>query len=371
MMQGPREKEIGVGVVGCGDWGPNLGRCVDALPGSSVRWVCDQSDDRLQHLGELYPRAKGVKDFGLLLEDNELDAIVIATPVTHHYAMAKASLLAGKHTFVEKPLARSSAECEELIELARRKRLILMVGHTFLYSLAVRKITELVRTGVIGEIQYIFARRLSLGLFQKDINVAWDLAPHDISIILQLLGQSPTTVNCLGSAHVTEGIEDITNMTLTFGDGRSATIQSSWLHPRKVREMTIVGARRMIVYNDVEPMEKIKIYDSRVHRPPHCDTVGEFHYAYQYGDRRIPHIAHEEPLKVECQHFLDCVSSGTEPISNGLHGLELVRVLEASSASLRYEGASVDLEGRLSRKPLEASHAGGHPPVNSPYAKAS
>jgi predicted dehydrogenase len=184
---------------------------------------------------------------------------------------------------------------------------------------------------------------LNLGLFQRDINVAWDLAPHDISIILHILGEFPVSVNCLGNAHVTSGIEDVTNMSLTFRNKRFATIQSSWLEPRKVREMTIVGTRRMIIYDDVT-LEKIRIYDVRVERPPHYDSFAEFHYSYHYGDSYIPHIKQEEPLKVECQHFLDCIRSGSKPLTGGQQGLELVRILEAASASLKANGASVGME---------------------------
>jgi predicted dehydrogenase len=200
-----------------------------------------------------------------------------------------------------------------------------------------------VDSGDIGEIRYICARLLNLGLFQKDINVAWDLAPHDLSIILALMGEMPQTVNCRGSAHVTPGIEDVTTMCLSFSKERSATIQSSWLDPRKVREMTIVGSKRMIVYDDVAAIEKIKIYDARVERPPHYDTFGEFHYAYHYGDMYVPYIKQEEPLRSECQHFLDCIREGISPLTDGRRGLELVRILEASSQSLKQGGGQVIL----------------------------
>ena len=219
-----------------------------------------------------------------------------------------------------------------------------MVGHTFLYSPAVRKIKEIVDCGDIGEIRYICARRLNLGLFQKDINVAWDLAPHDISIALHIMGEMPIAVNCRGSAHVTPGIEDVTTMCLTFPKQRTAIIHSSWLDPRKVREMTIVGSRRMIVYDDVAPLEKIRIFDARVERPPHYDTFAEFHYAYHYGDVYAPYIKQEEPLKTEMQHFLDCIRNGTKPMTDGVQGLDLVRILEASSESLRRSGAAVQID---------------------------
>jgi predicted dehydrogenase len=242
-------------------------------------------------------------------------------------------------------MAASSQECEELIDIARSKGLVLMVGHTFLYSPAVRKIKEIVQSGDIGEIRYICARRLNLGLFQKDINVAWDLAPHDIAIILHIMERDAVTINCQGSAHITPGVEDVTTIWLNFPGDRSAIIQSSWLDPRKIREMTIVGSKKMIVYDDVSQLEKIRVFDARVERPPHYDTFAEFHYAYHYGDVHVPYIKQEEPLKTECQHFLDCINHGTTPLTDGRQGLELVRILEASSKSLKRGGAAVDLSG--------------------------
>jgi len=238
-----------------------------------------------------------------------------------------------------------------LIDIAESKGLVLMVGHTFLYSAPVHKIVEIVQAGDIGEIRYINSRRLNLGLFQKDINVAWDLAPHDISIILHILDEFPLVLNCQGNAHVTPGIEDVTNISMSFRHKRFATIQSSWLEPRKVREMTIVGTRRMIVYDDLETHEKIRIYDARVERPPHHDTFAEFHYSYHYGDIYIPHLKQEEPLKLECQHFLDCIEKGTTPLTSGRAGLELVRILEAASTSLKENGAPVTF-GRTREVPV-------------------
>lgn len=335
-----------VAVVGCGYWGPNLIRNFRSLPDCRLKVMCDLNQQRLKHLHQLYPEVEVSTEFEKVLADPEINAVAIATAVRFHYPMAKASLLAGKHTFIEKPMAASVAECEELIEIAHKQGLILMIGHTFLYSPAVRKIKEIVKSGDVGDIRYISARRLNLGLYQKDINVAWDLAPHDISIILYVMGETPTFVNCSGSAHVTKKIEDVTSMCLTFKRNRSAIIQSSWLDPRKVREMTIVGSRRMIVYDDVAQIEKLKIYDARVETPPHYDTFADFHYAYHYGDMYVPYIKQEEPLKVETQHFLDCIRNKTKPISSGEQGLEMVRILEASSESLRQNGAAVELAGK-------------------------
>ena len=338
-------RKLKVGVVGCGYWGPNLIRNLRSLPGCQLKIMCDLSQQRLMHLKTLYPEVQRATDYGHVLNGVELDAVVIATSVKSHYPMAKASLLAGKHTFIEKPMASSSEQCEELIDIAQRKGLVLMIGHTFLYSPAVRKIREIVDSGDIGEIRYICARRLNLGLFQNDINVAWDLAPHDISIILSIIGEQPLTVNCRGSAHINQGVEDVTTMCLGFAKQRTAIIHSSWLDPRKVREMTIVGSKRMVVYDDVAPLEKIRIFDARVESPPHYDTFAEFQYAYHYGDMYVPYIKQEEPLKTECQHFLDCVKHGTAPLTDGKQGLELVRILEASTKSLEKGGAPVELAG--------------------------
>ena len=348
-------KQIKVGVVGCGYWGPNLVRNFRSLPDCNLKVMCDVNEQRLLHLKSLYPEVEGETDYSHMLNGIGLDAVIIATSVKSHYAMAKASLLSGKHTFIEKPMASSSGECQELIEIARKKGLVLMTGHTFLYSPAVRKIKEIVKCGDIGEIRYICARRLNLGLFQKDINVTWDLAPHDISIILHIMEERPTVVNCQGSAHITPGVEDVTTMWLNFSGERSAIIHSSWLDPRKIREMTIVGSKRMIVYDDVSPLEKIRIFDARVERPPHYDTFAEFHYAYHYGDVYVPYIKQEEPLKNECQHFLDCIQHGTQPLTSGDDGLELVRILEASSESLKEGRRSGRAVGSIERAQWRAT----------------
>jgi predicted dehydrogenase len=218
-----------------------------------------------------------------------------------------------------------------------------MVGHTFIYSATVRRIKEIIDSGDLGQIQYISSQRLNLGLFQKDINVAWDLAPHDISIILYIMNESPVSVNCQGKAHVNNNIEDVTNMTLNFADGCLAIVQSSWLDPNKVRKITVVGNKKMLVFDDLEPIEKIKIYDKRVEIPPHYDTYAEFQYAYHYGDIHSPYIKMVEPLKVESQHFLDCINKGTKSLSSGHDGLQVVKVLEASSISLKNGGAEVKI----------------------------
>jgi len=343
-MKAGDKKLIQIAVAGCGYWGPNLIRNFRYLSDCKVHTVCDLKDNRLAHMKELYPEVETTKEFDQVVQNPAIDAVVVATPVRFHFEMAKAILQAGKHVFIEKPMASSVAECKELIKLAERQNLTIMLGHTFIYSPPVRKIKEIIDNGDIGEIQYISSRRLNLGLFQTDINVAWDLAPHDISIILYILGRPPESVNCQGKAHVNPKIEDVTNMTLNFENGGFAIVQSSWLDPNKVREMTFVGSKRMLLYNDLEPIEKIKIYDKRVETPPHYDTFAEFHYSYHYGDMYAPYIKQYEPLRVECQEFLDSIKTGSKPLTGGLEGLHVVQILEASSKSLKNDGARVKID---------------------------
>ena len=276
-------KRIKVGVAGCGYWGPNLIRNFRSLPDCHLKMMCDLNTSRLKHLKTLYPEVQAETDYKHMLNGAGLDAVVIATGVGLHFPMAKASLLAGKHTFIEKPMSIFGGALRRTGGDCGKEWLILMIGHTFLYSPVVRKSRKSSITVTSGNL-ILCARRLNLGLFQKDINVAWDLAPPDLSIILSIMGEQPITVNCRGSANITAGVEDVTTMCLTFANQRSAIIQSSWLDPRKVREMTIVGSKRMIVYDDLAPLEKIRVFDTRVERPPHYDTFGEFQYAYHYGD---------------------------------------------------------------------------------------
>ena len=344
---------VNIGVVGCGYWGPNLIRNFSSLPGCRVKIACDLEEDRLAHMASVYPGIQTSTEFDQVLDDAEIDAVAIATPVRFHYEMAKKSLAAGKHTFIEKPMATSAEECRELIELAEDQKLTIIIGHTFIYSPPVRKIREIIQHGDLGEIQYMSARRLNLGLFQTDINVAWDLAPHDISIILYVMDTPPISVNCQGKAHIEPEIEDVTSMTLNFANGGFATIHSSWLDPNKVREMTFVGSKRMLVYNDVEPIEKIKIYDKRVEAPPYYDTFAEFHFSYHYGDMYSPYLIQDEPLKKECRHFLDCIKTGDTPESDGYAGLQVVRILEAASESLKNGGGKIKIKDFVQEKPLD------------------
>ena len=332
-----------VGIVGCGYWGPNLIRNFNNIKGCSVEVVCDCNLERLNYIKSIYENVNVCIDYDEMLKKYGVESVVIATPVKYHFEMGLKALKSGKNIFIEKPLASSVSECEMLIEVSENRGLTLVVGHTFIYSQAVIKIKEIILSGELGEIQYIGARRLNLGLFQTDINVAWDLAPHDISIILYAIGKNPVSVNCQGKAHIHPKIEDVTNMTLNYENGGFACIQSSWLDPNKTREMTFVGTKKMLVYNDLEPLEKIKIYDKRVECPPYYDSFGEFQYSYHYGDMYSPYLNQIEPLKVETQKFIECVQYGKESESSGHEGLQVVRVLEAASKSLQNGGGRVFL----------------------------
>jgi predicted dehydrogenase len=235
---------------------------------------------------------------------------------------------------VEKPIAASVREAEELVNLAAAQKKKLMVGHTFLYTSAVRKMKEIIDSGELGEIYYVNSQRLNLGLFQQDINVIWDLGPHDISIILYLLGQEPKSVSAIGASHINPVVEDVAILTMEFADNLVAFIQCSWLDPDKIRRMTVVGSKRMMVYDDVQPTEKIRIYDKSVEKPRHYDTFAEFPYSYKYGDIIIPKIDGTEPLRSQLSHFLDCIRDDTKPLSDGMSGLQVVRILEAAQESL-------------------------------------
>lgn len=336
---------VAIGIAGYGYWGPNLARNFQALPGAELVAVCDSRPDRLARLKKTSPQVEACSGFQELLAHPRIQAVAVATPVATHHELAKAALLAGKHVLVEKPMATSADDCRDLIEIAAARGLTLMVGHTYLYSNAVRKLLEIIDSGDIGEIRYINCQRLNLGLYQQDINVAWDLAPHDLSIILRVMGGMPTTVNCQGNAHVNPEVEDVTNISLGFPGRRFATIQSSWLEPRKVRQMTFVGTRKMIVYDDLEPLGKLRVYDARVDCPPHYDTFADFQYSYHYGECRIPHLEQSEPLQRMCGHFVECVRTGMRPETCGESGMEVVRILEACSDSLRMRGGPVGLPG--------------------------
>jgi predicted dehydrogenase len=299
---------------------------------------------RLDRVKKLYPSIHVFSDYRELLYLSDLDAVAIATPVRTHYPIAREFLLQGKHVLVEKPLTHSYETAQELVKLAETNHRILMVDHTFEYASAVNKIKTIVEGGDLGDILYVSSIRVNLGLFQSDINVVWDLAPHDISIILYVLNKVPVSVNCQGKAHYKQNIEDVATTSLNFENGVIAFIHNSWLDPNKIRKTTIVGSKKMLVYDDVETQEKIKIYDKGVEVPPYYDTFADFHFSYRYGDIHSPRIDDYEPLKKECDHFLQCIGEGKCPQTDGYNGMRVVAILEAASKSLKLSGMEVSVQ---------------------------
>ena len=325
--------KIRVAVIGCGYWGPNLVRNFQALPEARLIACCDLDQAALARMGQLYPMARLATDAPELLADPDLDAVAIATPARSHYELARAALLAGKHVLVEKPLAMTSAEARALTELARAQGRVLMVGHVFEYHPAVHYIKAMLDAGDLGQPYYIYSTRVNLGRVQQDVNALWSIAPHDISILLYLLGQMPERVTAQGACFLNGRVEDVVFLTLTFPNNVLAHVHASWLDPSKARRLTVVGSRKMIVYDDVADEGKVKVYDKGVYRKGD-DIYGEFQYRVHSGDIAIPKIDMTEPLRLECAHFLECVREGKEPRTGGENGTRVVRVLEAAQASL-------------------------------------
>jgi predicted dehydrogenase len=336
-------ERLRVGMIGCGYWGPNLLRNFVDLPNSEVVIVADLKKDRLDKIKSTYPQVLVTENYRDLF-DQKLDAVVVATSPSSHFAIAKDCLQHGLHTLVEKPLTLNSSHGEELIELAEAKHLVLMVGHTFEYNAAVHALKDLIDKGDLGQIYYLDAARLNLGLFSKDLNVMWDLAPHDISILLYILGKLPMAVSAHGTQCVFKGIHDVAYINMQFADNIMAHVHVSWLDPCKVRRVTVVGSQKMAVYNDIESLEKIKIFDKGVESPEYTNNFGDFNFSYRYGDIRIPNIRFVEPLRVECQHFLECITNHSKPRSSGEVGLNVVKVLEAAQKSLVNSGQLEELK---------------------------
>ncbi len=331
----------GIAVIGLGYWGPNWIRNLSQLHCCNRVIACDLDAERRARISGLFPAIDTSSSLGEVIEDSSIDAAVVATPVSTHYPIARRLLEAGKSVLVEKPLAMSRTQGEELLKLSRAQGQVLMVGHTFEYSAPVLKLSELISQGELGEIFYISSVRANLGLFQHDVNVAWDLATHDISIILMLMGRMPDAVSCQGRSHYRSEVEDVAMLELHFSGNVIAFVHVSWLDPNKIRRTTIVGSRKMLVYDDTDPQEKIRIYDKGVSIQRYYDTYGDFQFAYRYGDVRIPRIEETEPLRRECEHFVHCVTTSSTPKTDGLSGIRVVSVLEAASQSLRSGGGLV------------------------------
>jgi predicted dehydrogenase len=339
-MQAP---QIRVGVIGCGYWGPKVIRNFHELPETSVEMVSDLDTNRLDQIQRTFPSIRVTTDYHDILRSPDVDAVVVATPVSTHFTIARDALLSGKHVLVEKPLTNRAEDAEELVALARSRDLRLMVGHVFEYSPAVRMLRDIVQQGELGEIYYFDLVRATLGLFQRDINVIWDLAPHDFSILRYVLGEEPIGVSATGEAYVQPGIHDVAYIKAQFSNSVQAHIRVSWLEPRKQRRITVVGSKKMLVYDDVEAVEKIRLFDMGVEWPD-PDRLGSGQLRYRYGDIVSPRISPVEPLQEECRHFADCIREGRDPQSDGVSGLRVVELLEAADRSLRAGGTAHDVQ---------------------------
>ena len=334
---------INVGVVGYGYWGPNLVRNLFEVADTKVVAVSDMREDRLKQVSNRYPSVEVTPDFQRLLENPEIHAIAIATPVSTHYDLALQALQHGKHVMVEKPMTSTSAQALRLIDEAARHNLTLLVDHTFVYTSAVRKIKEIVASGKLGDILYYDSTRINLGLFQRDVDVIWDLAVHDLAIMDYILPETPCAVAATGINHVFGGTENLAYLTMFFKENMIAHLNVNWLSPVKVRRTLIGGSKQMIVYDDMEPSEKVKVYDKGITLNSTTDSLYKALVGYRSGDMFAPQLDVSEALKVEIQHFADCIRTGHEPITGGQAGLRVVRVLENASLSMKQRGKLVDL----------------------------
>jgi predicted dehydrogenase len=341
---------IKVGVIGYGYWGPNLVRNFMEVPGSTVVAVCDLRTERLGQLRLRYPTIHTVNDPCVLFNDPSLDAIVIATPVSSHFELAMAALCADKHVLVEKPLAANSEQSIQLIEEAARRERVLMVDHTFVYTSAVRKIRELITSNTLGDIYYYDAVRVNLGLFQHDVNVIWDLAIHDLSIMDFVLPARATAVSATGISHIPGQPENVAYITLFFDNPQIAHFHVNWLTRVKVRNTLIGGSEKMILYDDLEPSEKVKIYDKGVTISQSPEAVYEMLVSYRSGDMWAPRLDATEALHTEALHFIDCIENKKQPETDGQAGLRLVRTVEAAEKSLRAKGQLVEIQTNRGRK---------------------
>ena len=330
---------LNIAVIGYGYWGPNLVRNFNIAEGAKLVSVCDISPDAVKKASKIYPDIEATTDINKILTSPEIDAVAIATPVFSHYELAKKALENGKHVFVEKPFTSTVAQAEELVELADKKNLTIMVDHTFLFTGAVRKIKELIDDGVLGDLYYFDSTRVNLGLFQHDINVIWDLAPHDFSIMDYVVDEKPTAVAATGAAHF-NGLENIAFVTVYFASDMIGHFNVNWMSPVKIRSTLIGGDKNMLVWNDLDADEKIKIYDKGVDVTTQ-ESIHELLVSYRSGDVWAPKINQTEALKMEADYFVDCVINSNTPINDGMAGLRVVKILEATNKSLKNKGETI------------------------------
>lgn len=328
---------IRIAVIGAGYWGKNLVRTFASLPGAHLAAVCDTDVDALDRVKGAHPAARIHTSYERMLEQKDIDAVVLATPAITHADLARKALRAGKDVYVEKPIALSVEDAADLVRLAREGRRILMAGHLMVYHPAVRWVADRLRSGELGDVHYLYFQRLNLGIVRRDENAWWSLAPHDVSMALLLLGRDPVSVSARGACYLRPGIEDVVFANLTFAGGQMAQIHVSWLDPHKIRKMTVVGSRRMVVFDDTEASEKIKLFDRGADRRLDYETYGDA-ITLRQGDIWIPQVPMSEPLKAEASHFVECVRDRKEPETSGLDGLRVVRVLDAVQRSLERGG---------------------------------
>lgn len=337
-------KEIKVGIIGCGYWGPNLIRNFNENYHTDIRYACDLTRERLERIKIGYPHINTTTNYKELLRNKDIHAIAIATPVFTHYKFVKESLEAGKHVLVEKPLTSTVREAERLVNLASKKGLILLVDHTFIYTSGIRKIKEFISTGELGEMYYFDSVRVNLGLFQHDVNVIWDLAPHDLSIMDFIVDEKPLSVVATGASHTASKLEDVAYVTVKFKGSLIAHFHVNWMSPVKIRRIIIGGSKKMVVFDDLDPAEKIKIYDKGI-KLSKADEKSTYQTLVQYriGDMYAPAIDNIEALRVEVEHFADCIKNNKTPITDGEAGLRIVRILEAADKSIKKGSIKINI----------------------------
>ena len=339
---------IRIGQIGCGYWGPNLLRNFYNQEGAEVKYVAETDPERRAYIKSRYRDIQVVDNYSDIYADEAVDAVVIATPANFHYQHTKEALLAGKHCFVEKPLAMRTADAKELVSIAESNGRKLMIGHVFLYNSAVRKLKEEIGKGTVGDVHYIYSQRLNLGRIREDVNAMWNFAPHDVSIFLYLIDSQPQWVSAVGACYVQPDVEDVVFLTMGFKNGVVANTHISWLDPNKVRKMTVVGTKQMIVYDDVADY-KIQIYDKGIekiqngHSLGSYDSFGKFQLIHRAGDLLIPKIDFQEPLATETAHFIEAIGEDKSPLTDGYHGMEVTRILEAGTKSIQNNGARIEL----------------------------
>lgn len=340
-------KPVGVGVIGAGQWGRNIIRALADLPPSlcSLVSIADADAKTRERVGRQHPHTTMVASAEELIHNPAVQAVLVAAPTSEHARLARLALEAGKHTYVEKPLTVTSAEAEPLLKLADEKDLRLMVGHLLLYHPAVEWIKQRMEAGEFGDIYYLYSTRVNLGVVRSYENALWSLAPHDIAVVLYLLGKEPVAVSARGESYLQPGIEDVVFATLHFADRKMAHIHVSWLDPHKVRQFTLVGQKRMVVFNDTHPTEKVRVFDRGADVKQDIENYAQW-IALRFGDMHVPTISSEEPLRREAQHFISCCQTGATPRSDGRNGLAVVRILEAASESLKKGGKPIELSSR-------------------------